>query len=316
MNDYANPKTKNKSSALWIFIAFLIVIEFCAVALLGSQIMNYASVPQRNYISLTEGTANSKLGQFRKDGAVNSDLYSSALLMSSEVGFGSYYLPAPLAVDPGFTVYDENVVWTTDTEVEIFKIQYDNNGDLVYTVNSFNNQDKVIAPGTSNDYTFTLKNTSKYPLSYKLQVDAWITGGDYVIPLEAKMYDYQGNYQVGSVDEWAPALELDPVEVTGALSVNNIADYTIQWQWPFERTTGEGLDANDEFDTILGNLAANDEALEFHIRIYTEAEITEDEGGDPPKPTGDKTAIFFTVAVAALVPVIIIVTLGKRKKKA
>ena len=57
--------------------------------------------------------------------------------------------------NPGFMVIDENdVIWGTETEVEIFKVSYED-GEGNITVKS-DNGEKVVAPGTENSYTFKL----------------------------------------------------------------------------------------------------------------------------------------------------------------
>ena len=49
---------------------------------------------------------------------------------------------------PGFEVSDEQTVWTTNTQVEIFRSYYEN-GEHIITVKS-DDGDKLIAPGTEN----------------------------------------------------------------------------------------------------------------------------------------------------------------------
>ena len=336
MEKYASLRKKNTGSALWVTIAVLVILECCAVSMLFAQIVTFSSVQKRNYISLTQPSENTKLEISTKAKKAAPTLAPQALtsvtkgLKTSGAGMlhstGSYAFTTDEIkgeIDK-FTVYDENTVWSTHTDIEIFKIKYDNNGDLVYTVNSFNNTDKVFAPGTGNTYSFTLKNdldNTSIPgikgksLDYTVYVDAWFEGTDYIIPIEAKMYD-NDKYLLGSADEWRPVLELDPIEDSGVLSAGKIHDYYLQWQWPFERFDGEGLDANDQFDTMLGNLAASGEELELHIRIYTVAEVTEDEGGDNPPPTGDRglVPVLAVLAVAVLV-IIILLIVEKRKSR-
>lgn len=315
MNDYASLKKNKKSgSALWLVIAVLIVLEFCTVAVLGSQILSYATVQKRNYIRLTEAYGDTKLTVRTKQTASA----SASGVSFTRLGASSAKTQSPvikkLSDDPQLKVYDENKVWETQTDVEIFKIAY-KNGELVTTVNSFNNTDKVIAPGTENSYTFTLQNTGTKSLKYRFFVDAKFQNTDYVIPVEARMYDYKGKYLCGSADEWRPVLELDPIVETGTLSANHIADYTIDWRWPFERTDGEGLDANDEFDTMLGNLAASGESLELHIIIRTEAEITSGGGGEPSPTTGEAVSIPILVVVSVLALVFIIILASWKRKE-
>ena len=340
MEKYASLRKKNTGSALWVTIAVLVILECCAVSMLFAQIVTFSSVQKRNYISLTQPSENTKLEISTKAKKAAPTLAPQALtsvtkgLKTSGAGMlhstGSYAFTTDEIkgeIDK-FTVYDENTVWSTHTDIEIFKIKYDNNGDLIYTVNSDVNddgtQDKVFAPGTGNTYSFTLKNdldNTSIPgikgksLDYTVYVDAWFEGTDYIIPIEAKMYDNE-KYLLGSADEWRPVLELDPIEDSGVLSAGKIHDYYLEWQWPFERFDGEGLDANDAYDTMLGNLAASGEELELHIRIYTVAEVTEDEGGDNPPPTGDRglVPVLAVLAVAVLV-IIILLIVEKRKSR-
>ncbi len=314
MNEYASlKKNKKTGSVLWLAIAVLIVLEFCTLAVLGSQILSYATVQKRNYIRLTEAYGDTQLTVTRKKTAAAPAVSASF----TKLGASSSKAQAPtvkkLSDDPKLEVYDENVVWSTHTDIEIFKVAYEN-GELVTTVNSFNNTDKVIAPGTENDYTFTLHNTGTKSLKYRFYVDAYFENTEYTIPVEAKMYDYTGKYLCGSADEWRPVLELDPIVENGNLSPDHIADYTIQWRWPFERTDGEGLDANDEFDTMLGNLAASGESLELHIIIRTEAEVSDGGGGTPNPPTGESASIPVLAAVSLIALVFIIILAAWKKK--
>ena len=303
-------------------IAILIVLEFCAISMLFAQLVAYTSVQKRNYISLTEESEHTKVEITRRTEA---SVRESMSPLTSKPRVQGMTLAALKAGKPGlltsgkasFKVYDENTVWSTHTDVEIFKIHYEN-GEMKTTVNSFNNKDKLLAPGTENTYSFTLKNDGEISLDYRLEVDAYFKNTEYVLPIEAKMFDYTGKYLCGSESEWRPVLELDPIEDTGVLAAGKIADYTLQWQWPFERFDGDGLDANDEFDTMLGNLAADGESLELHIIIRTVAEADDDPhhpGGEDNPRTGEfgYIPVLAVTAVAALV-VIIILASGKRKK--
>ncbi|MBO4421903.1 MAG: hypothetical protein J5879_00575 [Clostridia bacterium] len=323
-NDYASLKNnKKKGSVVWLVIAILIILEFCAVSMLFAQIRSFSAIPQRNFISLTEETENTKLTISEKASAyVRSTTPLAQVIGGGKVSaatigaLNNAQLLTAAITGTGFSVYDKDKVWSTQTDVEIFKIAYEND-ELVTTVNSFNNTDKVIAPGTSNDYSFTLKNSGTVSLDYILQVDAFFEGTDYIIPVEAKMYDYKGKYLAGSSDTWVPVKELDTIEESGVLAAGKIADYTLKWQWPFERFDGDGLDANDEYDTMLGNLAADGEELKLHIIIKTVAEVDEnpdEPGGDDNPGTGEGMMIPVIIAVAVIALVaIIVLAVGKRK---
>ncbi len=314
-------QNKRSGSALWIALALLILLEVCASSILFAQIASYATVQRRNYISLTEASKNTKLQIMRKAEARAKTPVSAVALGASSAGVGfasnrsAGVIRTSVTEQGGFEISDANTVWTTDTEVEIFKISYDNNGDAVFTVNSGNGK-KVIAPGTENVYSFTLRNTGDVSLDYKLEVDAWITGTDKVIPVEAKLYDFQNQYLAGSADTWATVSELDAAEITGVLASGNIADYTLRWQWPFERGEGDELNANDEIDTFLGDLAVEGD-VELHILIHTVAEADDnpDEPGGENPPTGDNGLIPVLSVTVAVILVLIIALIAERKKR-
>ena len=311
MNDYASLKKQKKSgSVIWAIIAVLIVLELFSLTMLGGQLVMRASTPQRNYISLTEASAITKLDVTKKQAVIIPSIgrISYKGNVNNEV--------ASLSTTPGLEIKDEKTVWSTTTEIEIFKIKYEN-GELVTTVNS-SDGNKVIAPGTENSYWFTLTNNSQNALKYKLYVEAYITCGDDTVesyPVEAKMYDDGNNYILGGADEWKPVLELDGKTAEGDLAKGNMRDYTIKWQWPFERTDGEGLDANDSFDTMLGNLSASGETVELTIVIRTEAEETDD-GGGTPKPTGSaiNIPVFAAVSIVSFIAIVVLLT-GRRKER-
>ena len=197
--------------------------------------------------------------------------------------------------------------WTNSSEVEIFRISYAN-GEGKITVNS-NGTDKVIAPGTSNNYTFKLKNTGNVSKSYKMVVEMWFEPAGIVIPVEVRINRYDRTWILGERDTFVSASEVDTVEDNGILSAGNYTYYTLEWQWPFES-------GNDELDTLLGNMAT-EEDITFSIAINVVAEATEDpeeEGGIHPGQTGDdwNNTLWITLAVCSFI--VLILPLFRRKK--
>ena len=134
------------------------------------------------------------------------------------------------------------------------------NGEKVITVNS-GNGDKVIAPGTENSYTFKLKNTGNVALDYTVEVDAYFTPADIEIPITGRLNRYDGTWVIGGKDEYAKVPVLDTAEDNATLGAGKYTYYTLDWLWPFES-------GNDELDTMLGNLAV-DQELTFTIVIKT-----------------------------------------------
>ena len=214
----------------------------------------------------------------------------------------------PFILEPGFEVYDDNVVWQTMTDVEIFKVTYDEKGDISVD----GTDDKVFAPGTGNSYKFVLENTGETPIEYTMEVEAFFSNEDVFIPIETKFHDYEGNYYVGGEgNSWEPALELNNVRKTEELDVGRHRTFTLDWQWAFEGSTEGG----DVYDTMLGNMAV-DEDLELTIIIRTVAQADEiplDPGGE----TGDdNTILICSIILVAALGLICILAILKRKRDA
>ena len=102
-----------------------------------------------------------------------------------------------------------------------------------------------------------------------------------------EFYDYTGKYIIGSETSWENVLNVSPERVneTGELSVGNKMPYEFLWQWPYEH-------GDDAFDTMLGNLAV-DEDLTLTVEINVLA--TADEYADGGFATGDDTNINVTL---------------------
>ena len=113
---------------------------------------------------------------------------------------------------------------------------------------------------------------------------------------------------MGSATDWPDVLNLDGFTRTGTLAAKHEYDYTIDWRWPFERFDGEGLDANDEYDTMLGNTAV-DKNLILHIIINTEAWLDEDNptpGGHPKTGDAGQPYLWGAVALVSLALLLVI----------
>jgi len=238
-------------------------------------------------------------------------------LSAGETFFKDYFSAETLNssnyTSAGFTVTDQNeVVWETETEVEIFKVAYEN-GEGFVTAKSFNGE-KIVAPGTENSYMFKLKNSGDTEITYTLNVDAFITPGDNMIPIEARISRYDEEWIVGGPDEWVGVPVLDTASDEASLSPGRYTYYTLDWRWPFES-------GNDEYDTFLGNLAA-EEDITITIVISTTAVAEEgtEPGGDEglvPPDTGDNSilSIWISLAVGAALFLIIILVYRMKEEK-
>lgn len=164
-----------------------------------------------------------------------------------------------------FTVTDSDKTWTTLTDVNIFEhgdsaVQSDGSGEAHY----------VIAPGTKNDYTFSIRNNKNVNIKYYLE----ITGGndsEYAIPVELEIFDSKGESMTGKE---VMISDFTDVVRESTLYGNSSEEYTIKWKWDFERGV-------DDYDTMLGNTAVEEE-IACHININVVAEYDYDNPTPPP----------------------------------
>lgn len=294
MRDYSSLRRK-KNSTLFTIVALALCVTVSA-ALLFSRLTGFSAMDTQQIIPLTESNGITKVKAYQRDSAQAGN--PSVRLLSERIVLLENEETEPAT--PGFEAGDENTVWEGRTDVEVFRVSYEN-GEGQVTVNSHNGE-KVIAPGTENEYIFTLKNTGNVGLDYTLEMEAYFSDGEKIIPVVARVVDYEGNYLVGSADSFADVLTLNSVSEAGSLSAGYIAPYTLQWQWPFE--------GDDEYDTWLGNMAA-DEDITLTIVIRTTAEYG-GEGGIPE--TGDSNGVVFAGAVLAVSCVGLVVMLVPKRK--
>ncbi len=276
---------KGKRRILGIVVVLLLLCEAVSLAVLFNHISKYSEKEFSNIIPLTESKGNT----------VVTVLNTAQNSLSAENGETSEVVKL---ASPSFSAYDENTVWKAETDVEIFRLSYENDENKLTVSGQSGNNDKLIAPGTSNKYVFTLANTGDVPLGYNLNMESWITGTEFDIPVRVRVWDYENNYLSGNADENVSVMELNNVSQDGILGSGRYAVYTLEWEWPFEQD-------NDEFDTMLGNLAVDNE-LALHIRINTSATYSDepeaDNSGILPPQTGDSFNIklYSAIIVSAL----------------
>lgn len=207
--------------------------------------------------------------------------------------------------NPDIQVYDDIKTWETATEVDIFKIAYEN-GEAVVTVDGMD--DKVIAPGTGNEYTFYLKNTGDVLLDYTLEIEAYFTPDTHPIPVEARLKGYDGTYLLGADDSWSDVLELNQVKDEASISVNRYAYYTLEWRWPFES-------GDDAYDTLLGNMAVDEDlTLTIVIKTVATGEDMATEIHTKPVGSGDNTNLLGWIGLAATaMPAVVFIIICKKR---
>jgi signal peptidase len=131
-------------------------------------------------------------------------------------------------------------------------------------------EDKIIAPGMSNIYSFKLDNTGGMTVDYQMDLEVWLGNEDYSIPLDIRLSDENGNYLAGSADSWQSVSDMDRITDAGVMDAGSSKNYTLEWQWLFEE--------DNERDTTLGNQAVDDD-ITLTVSINTTAMA--DDGSEP-----------------------------------
>jgi len=222
--------------------------------------------------------------------------------------------------EPDFGVSDDKTVWTTDTEIEVFKSEYVN-GENEITVLS-NDGEGIIAPGTENSYSFNLKNNGNIAIDYTMSSSFSLSiGGEDAslenFPLLIKLKKHGGNYLIGDEDVWIPVGEAVSANDSGTLGINSYDVYTLEIKWIFE--------GDHTLDTELGNISSKEDVI-FRLNINACAEENLDPGASgglhSPENQIEKTggrieALPFTLLVVSIVlaGVTFAVVLWLRKKK-
>lgn len=305
---------RNSTRNLWISIICLSLAFIISIALLGNRLGLFAP-GEKPFIALTPTNCKIQpVNAVQTDGEADVDSTDadsrtpSAPVLSRVInaaGLGTTYRQAP---NPGFEATDENkVIWQSETPVEIFKISYDETGDV--TVDGVT--DKLIAPGTANDYDFTFKNTGNIALDYTMETEAILETDGLELPVEVRLKNANGNYLTGSDSEFAKVESLNGITDSATLEAGKNANYTLEWKWPFE---GDDIETDDKHDTLLGNTAV-DKDLKLTIIIRTSAEADYSAFNDAPD-TGDNGIMgYVIVAVVAFVLLMLCVVVLLKKNK-
>lgn len=210
---------------------------------------------------------------------------------------------------PSIITYDDNGIWSSKTDIEIFKMEYHNDGYI--TVQS-SNGDKVVAPGTENEYTFHFKNEGNAPGKYNMKLEAIFSQKDWPIPIEARMKNQNGEYILGSKDSWDNSPDLKEIKDSAVLGTNKFATYTFEWRWPFERGDGDELIANNEYDTFIADfesLYSKEMTMTLNISTSTELDYGVENSTDKVQGTSSPyTGEMRNLAIRSAIVMLVLVT--------
>lgn len=192
-------------------------------------------------------------------------------------------------------------------EIQVFHAEYDESGEV--TVKSADG-DRVVAPGTENQYDLYVRNVGDVPISYILEAQSFLTvnvdGEEVQVPVDASFSTPKNSYILGDDNNLEHLSGLDGAKDSYGLSPEHQAKYTLTWGWPFN--------GDDEFDTMLGNLAAEGEELTVKVAFNVTAAYDPNAAGGTPK-TGDTSTIGLWVALFVISTFTLIILLFLRKKE-
>ena len=287
-------KEKRKKNHLpSLLIAFLLfILGLITTVVLFSRILYFSGREVKNVIPLvgTSGSLDKNTGEYHETSG------------SLELGYN--------------TKTDENgdKVWENTARADIFRCFYDNEQGKITVIADGEGEDRVIAPGTSNDYKFTIQNTTAFPLDYDMYVEAEVIGTEHEIPLRVSLRADNSGYIAGSENSGS-IKDLDGVRDSSVLGGGRCNYYTLSWDWPFEQ-------GKDEYDTMLGDLSVKD-TITVRVRFKTIARLDADpedprkrDAGDKPKTGDDSPYMFLCVMMSAALAVAVFFFLvgGKRTR--
>ena len=266
--------------SLVLLLAVLVILSF--LFLYG--IISGVSDRDRNVITL-----------FPQDGNVNDSLLITDYKMIKERS--------------DLTVTDQNkVIWESHTNVDLFKSAYTNeNGEIIA---KSGDGSKIIAPGASNAYDFTVKNTGNMHLNYIITLNSVFDLDSVNLPVKVR-FARNGEWICGGEEKWESPFALSKIDSIEDIGVGKENSYRFEWRWPYESELG------DELDTRLGDLAES-RNLYFKLEIVTSTEAVPgafpvDEHGVPLAVKWRSFLAMIGLPLAAGIGLIIILLLFRRK---
>ncbi len=242
----------NNGSNLRLILALLVVLVLASSVLVGNLFNRYAA-GDRNVISVVvEGFAHQ--------------------IQHNDPNF-------PIGGNPEMENFDQR--WEASASVDLFKTTYTDAAGNVIVQSS--NGDPIIAPGTQNEYPFSLKNTGNISLDFKLNLAGSFSVADHHLPIYVRLYS-EGRWLLGGENEWVHIDLIGDILEERTLAVGESVTYRFDWQWPSDmddeslnliHDLNDAMLNADQNDTQLGNFSASDLGVDFKLDIKTTSVITE-----------------------------------------
>lgn len=185
-------------------------------------------------------------------------------------------------------------------EIDLFNTSYLNDSGEV-TVESQNGEN-VVAPGTEGKYIFKIKNTGLRPVDYDIDVFSEIEEKYKDIPVEVRVWKYDGGWISNKAGEWQPLSNSNIASSNDYLNVGREHYYTVYWRWNF--------DGDDNLDTWFGDEASKED-IPFKVYIET----TASESTSPEIDNGTCFPWWIIGLLLIFIGLLIFLILLKRKKE-
>lgn len=285
----------NKAKKSWLIAMILLLFIIITGAIVINIALSASTNPTSNKtISLTNNAPIYYNKAYVQNSMESSPLSQEYISDSSKNG--------------GLSVSDSEQTWTTNTTVNIFE-----HNDPHVSTDGTGSTNHTIAPGTENNYVFSLNNDKEYAIKYNLNISGE-NDSEYEIPVMVQILDANGNSLSGDMK---PIKELNSISSDGSVKPYSSTQYQIRWKWAFENGT-------DDYDTFLGNKAV-DEEIACHINInviseydYDESSVESDSSDTPSDnstiKTGDSRSFTLYIVIAVFSVIILALITIFRKK--
>lgn len=284
----------NKAKKSW-FVAMILLLF---IIITGDIVINIA------FSTSTNPTSNKTISLTN-----NAPIYNKAYAQNSIESFPlSQDYISDSSKNGGLSVSDSEQTWTTNTTVNIFE-----HNDPRVSTDGTGSANHTIAPGTENNYVFSLNNDKEYAIKYNLNISGE-NDSEYEIPVMVQVLDVNGNSLSGDMKS---IKELNSISSDGNVKPYSSTQYQIRWKWDFENGT-------DDYDTFLGNKAI-DEEIACHINIsviseydYDESSVESDSSDTPSDSSTIKTsdnrnfALYIVISIFSAITIALIIIFRKK----
>ncbi len=155
-------------------------------------------------------------------------------------------------------------------EFQVFGVEYENDDGKI-TVSGMDGN-RVVAPGTSGETLFRLRNVDDVAIDYTLEPKVVYTS-EFTLPILMRLIRPDGTYMAGDENTWIKAEEMNDILADAdTIPEEEGVAYVLQWKWDFES-------GDDDYDTLLGNEKWADVGIQVSFIATASANTSVEENG-------------------------------------